>query len=360
MVTSEPVSMREAKANRAAFYAELGDEHLGALWTVLSEALTPEPRVRSVAYRWRYRDVRPRLLRAGELVSPAEAERRVLVLKNPGLDGAIAATGTLYAGIQLLLPGEVARTHHHTPSAIRFVIEGEGGYTSIDGERATMFPGDFLTTPNWMWHDHGNETDAPMMWLDGLDIPLVTALDAVFFEEYRERFGHEIQPTTRPEGDAAARWGSGLRPTFMAHEGLHSPVLNYPWNRARAALGALRDDGDSPYDGVVLEYTNPVTGGSVLPTMCAQLQLLRGGDHTASHRHVSSAVYHVAEGAGTSIVGGEALDWERGDTFVVPAWTWHEHVAEPEDAVLFSFSDRPVVEALGLERMETHPSTRQP
>jgi gentisate 1,2-dioxygenase len=241
---------------------------------------------------------------------------------------------------------------------VRFVIEGAGAFTSVEGEPATMERGDFLTTPNWTWHDHGNRSEEPMIWLDGLDIPLVTRLAAVFYEEYADTAGQEVRPTTLPDGDSSSRWGRGMLPTYQHHDGLHSPVRNYRWSEARATLAALAGDDADPFDAVMLEYTNPVTGGSVLPTMSAYLQLLRPGERTASHRHVASTVYLVAEGRGESTVGGEHVSWETGDTFAVPSWHWHEHAAVDGEAVLFSFSDRPTLAALGLDRTEPNPDPR--
>jgi gentisate 1,2-dioxygenase len=343
-----------------AFYRELPPLFTKPLWCVLTEALTPEPRVRSAPHVWRYRDLRPRLLRAGELVTAEEAERRVLMLLNPATGDRPAVTETLYAGLQLILPGEVARTHHHTPSAIRFIVEGEGGYTVVSGEKSMMHKGDFLTTPNWTWHDHGSEGDQPVIWLDGLDIPFVTNLDAIFFQEFADvSDGEQVQPVTKSLEDSQWRWGSNLRPTWQGPSATYTPVLNYRWDRCRAALHALRDDTGSPFDGIILEYINPHTGGPALPTMSAYLQLLPAGEHTRAHRHVASTVYHVAEGGGYSIIAGERFDWEAGDTFVVPAWAWHEHASASGEAVLFSFSDRPVLQAFGLEREQPHPAGHQ-
>jgi gentisate 1,2-dioxygenase len=317
--------------------------------------LTPEPHVRSQPCLWRYEDVRPRVLRAGELVTAEEAERRVLMLLNPGLEGKMAATATLYAGIQLILPGEVARTHHHTPAAIRFVIEGEGGYTAVSGEKAPMHRGDYLTTPNWAWHDHGNDGVEPVIWLDGLDLPFVTGIDAVFFEE----FGEDRQPIVRPQDDSLRRWGANLKPSWQAPPGPYSPILNYSWATSRAALHGLRESEGSPFDGIIMEYINPVNGGPTLPTMSAYLQLLRRGEHTRAHRHVASTVYHVAEGGGFSVIAGRRFAWAVGDTFVVPAWAWHEHAALDGEAVLFSFSDRPILQAFALDREEALAAGRQ-
>jgi gentisate 1,2-dioxygenase len=344
-------------AEREAFYKELEQYDMGPLWAVLGEALTAEPRVKSVPVIWKWRDVRPRVLRSGELVTAEEAERRVLMLLNPGLKGKIAATATLYAGVQLILPGEVAQAHRHTPSATRFIIEGEGGYTAVNGEKGSMSKGDYLTTPIWAWHDHGNEGSEPVLWLDGLDIPFVAGIDAVFFEEYPS----QSQPIGKPVDDSLHRWGANLRPTWEQPlgAGTYSPILNYKWASTRGALHALRDDPGSPFDGVIMEYINPYTGGPTLPTMAAYLQLLRKGEHTQAHRHTSSTVYHVAEGGGYSIVAGQRFDWEEGDTFVAPAWSWHEHASEGGEAVLFSFSDRPVMKAFGLEREEALERGRQ-
>lgn len=335
------------------FYRELSDQHLGALWNVLSNTLTREPAVRSVPQLWRWSDLRPRMLHSGELVTAAEAERRVLYLLNPGLPPEqITIVGNLYAGVQLLLPGEIARTHHHTASAIRFMIEGTAGYTTVSGERALMQRGDFLTTPIWAWHDHGNDGEDAVMWLDGLDVPFVAEQDAIFFEEYRWNHASEVQPVSRRPDDSITRWGRNLRPSYETFTGNYSPVLNYRWHDARGSLHALREDDGSPFDGIILEYSNPYSGGPVLPTMSSYLQLIRKDEHTWAHRHVASTVYHVAEGGGSSIIAGRHFDWEVGDTFVVPAWAWHEHASSPGEAVLFSFSNRPVLQAFGLEREE--------
>lgn len=341
----------ELQAARERFYHELPDVQLGALWNVLEEALTPQPKVRSVPFQWKWSDVRPRVMRAGELVTAAEAERRVLFFLNPGLPPQqLKAVGTLYAGVQLILPGEIARTHHHTPAAVRFVIEGELAYTTVNGERTVMGKGDYVTTPNWAWHDHGNESTKPMLWLDGLDLPLITELDAVFFELFSEKTGNDVQPVVRRNEDAAQRWAKNLRPTYQRHTAPYSPILNYRWDASRSALHALRADKGSPADGVILEFINPVTGGPSMPTMSAYLQLLRSGEHTTAHRHTSSTAYHVAEGAGFSVISGRRFDWTEGDTFVVPSWATHEHAATGAEAVLFSFSDRPVLEAFDLLR----------
>ena len=332
---------------RDEFYRDIQSQNVEALWNARSAIVQTEPSVQSVPFIWKWREMRPRILRAGDLVTAQEAERRVLMLINPAFESRTLRTvGCIYAGIQMVLPGEVAGSHRHTPSAQRFVIEGEGAYTTVNGERTIMSKGDYVTTPKMAWHDHGSASDKPVMWLDGLDIPFVNILDANFFED----FGEESQPVTKRADDSQYRWSRNLRPTWEAVDGENTPLLNYRWTKSRDALHHLREDVGSPYDGILMEYTNPSTGGSTIPTMSACLQLLRKGEHTKAHRHTSSTVYHVAEGAGYSIIGGQHFPWEEGDTFVVPSWVTHEHASEGGEAVLFSYSDRPVLQAFGLLR----------
>jgi len=332
------------------YYRELERYNTGALWTVLQALLPPEPRPRAVPMLWRWTEMRPLVYRAGELIGTDEAERRVVMLLNPGLPGACAVTGTLYAGLQLILPGEIARSHRHTPAALRFIVEGHGAYTAVDGEQTLMNPGDLVLTPSWTWHDHGNETDEPMVWLDGLDLPLVGYLDASFFEEYPE----ERQPLTKPVGDSLRKYAAGtLTPTYERHLGAHSPLLNYTWERTRAALVDLAaQERGSPYDGIMLEYVNPRTGGPIMPTIGASIQLLPPGFATEAHRHTSSVIYHVVEGEGYSLVGEQRFDWGPKDVFCVPSWAAHQHVntSTAAPAILFSFTDAPVLQAIGLYR----------
>jgi gentisate 1,2-dioxygenase len=315
--------------------------------------LTPTPQGKTRPYLWRYADVRPHLLRAGELVSTREAERRVLMLLNPGLEGAAAATSTLFAGMQLILPGEIARAHRHSPTAIRVIVEGHGAYTAVEGERCFMEPGDLILTPSWSWHDHGNDTDAPMIWLDGLDLPMVGALDVIFTEHAAsEQYG-----ISKPDDVSTRLYHQpGLRPASEQGRKPHSPLLNYKWTRTAAALAVLPESAATPYDDLLLEYTNPYTGGPVLPTMGCTAQVLRPGMQTQAHRHASSSVYLVLKGQGYSIIAGQRFDWEPGDVFAVPSWACHEHAnpSATEAAALFAFTDAPVMQALGLYREEAY------
>ena len=333
-------------ASRADFYNRMSPSNLTPLWEVLHGLVTPTPASSCQAAVWHYDALRPFIMEAGEIITAREAERRVLILENPGLRGQSRITTSLYAGWQLILPGEVAPAHRHTQSALRFVVEGEGAYTAVDGEKTLMREGDFVITPTWTWHDHGNDSDAPMVWLDGLDIPIVGMLDASF----AEILPSDEQPLTRPVGDALARYGSGLLPEGYESTSPVSPVFNYPYARTRDALETLRrhDEWD-PCHGLKMRYVNPVTGDFAMPTIATFMQLLPKGFETAAYRSSDAMVFSVVEGSGETRVGDETFKWSKRDTFVIPSWTSHTH-HPAEDAVLFSFSDRAVQTKLGIWR----------
>ena len=336
-------------SDRQAFYREIAPHHLAPLWERPPGMRVRDPVSPAVPCHWSYDDiVRPLLHRAGDLITASEAERRVLILENPGLKGQRRITGPLFAGLQLILPGEVAPTHRHTPTALRFIIEGHGAYTTVEGERVLMEPGDFILTPSWTWHDHGNESDAPMVWLDGLDTPLVRMLDANFADPLRDA----ARNVARPTGDNLARFGANMMPVDWQPATRSSPVINYPYTRTREALTTMSRHGDpDACHGYKLRYINPATGGSPVPTIGAFLALLPAGFDSMPYRSTDGTVYSVVEGAGETIVGDIVLRWKARDIFVVPSWRVHQHRAASE-AVLFSFSDRPVQDVLGLWREE--------
>lgn len=328
------------------FYTRLPAKNMAPLWKVLSSLITPYPQSRCLPVIWKYEQVRALVMESGSLITAKQAERRVLILENPGMSGESKITETLYAGLQLILPGEIAPAHRHTQSALRFIVEGSGAFTAVDGEKTIMHEGDFVITPSWTWHDHGNESDTPMVWLDGLDIPLVSMLDASFFEKYAD----EAFPQSRPPGDALARYGSGLLPMNFNEVSSTSPVFNYPYERTRASLDTMRNTEEwDVYHGLKSRYVNPVTGGHAMPTMATFMQLLPKGFTTEAYRSTDATVFSVVEGSGRTKVGDTTFDWGKRDTFVVPSWMEVRHSAD-EDAYLFSFSDRPVQEKLGLWR----------
>jgi len=312
------------------FYAELERRRLVALWRVVRGLMPSQPQSRFVPHLWRWKDLQALATSAAELVVvDRAAERRVLGLENPGVPGNCAATPTLWAAVQILLPGEVAPAHRHSQGAVRFILQGEGAYTTVEGEKHVMRRGDLVLTPPWLWHDHGNVGQEPTIWFDGLDIPLVAMLDASFFEQFHEQ--------AQPAGDAPHhRW-------------------SYPWTETEPALMRLGEGDASPFDDLALHYVN-ASGGPVLPTLGCWVQRLRPGVHTRAHRHVSSAVYVVFEGSGFIVLNGERFSWGPGDMFAVPPWTWHEHAnaSSEREAILFSIQDTPVLRALGLYREEAY------
>src|SRR6185437_13286475 len=324
---------------RRDFYARGGTQHLAPLWEVLHDLITAEPSSTAKAHLWRYDALRPLLLEACGLITAREAERRVLVLENPAYPGESKITRSLFSGLQIILPGEIAPPHRHVQAALRFVIEGEGAYTAVDGERTTMRPGDFVITPSWTWHDHGNTGSGPVVWLDGLDIHMVKLFEASFREGSASE---EAMAPTRPEGDSLARYGNNLLPVDSDYDRPTSPVFSYPDARSREALDGMRRSGRlSPWHGLKLKYSNPLTGDHAMPTIATFIQLLPRGFRTAPYRSTSSTVFVCVEGSGATRIGEESFAWGPRDIFVVPSWTRHVH--EPaEDAVLFSFSDQGV------------------
>lgn len=325
-------------------YAVLPDRNYEPLWRIKG-ALTPTPATQMVPFLWRYEEAKRLILDAGDLISAEDAERRVLAFKNPGTSPHEIArtTDTLWAAIQLVLPGEVAPPHRHSATALRFIVEGEGAYTVVDGRRCDMDAGDFLLTPNWSWHEHGHAGSGPMIWLDGLDLPMVNTLKLIFTEHSGAPDAGEL-----PEAAPLLRSG-GLQPSWV--DAPEATTLAWKLRDVEQALEELRGEAGSPHDDLILEYRDPRTGGPVLTTLSASMQLLRPGTETASHRHTSSAVYHVVRGTGWSQIGDQRLEWGPGDTFALPYWFEHHH-GNPtsEDALLFSFSDEPAIRALGLYR----------
>ncbi|TNE40571.1 MAG: gentisate 1,2-dioxygenase [Alphaproteobacteria bacterium] len=338
----------EVTSARAEFYGRIDQDHLTPLWDVMKDIITPEPKSGCRAHLWQYDRLRPFLMEAGELITAREAERRVLILENPGLRGQSRITTSLYAGLQLVLPGEVAPAHRHSQTALRFVLEGEDAHTTVEGEKTLMRPGDFVITPPMAWHDHGNGSDKPMVWLDGLDIPMLSFFDASFAEPYTA----EEQPVGRNTGDSLARYGANMLPVDFEATGQASPIFNYPYARSREALHRMaRQEEWDPCHGLKLRYTNPRDGGFAMPTMATFLQLLPKGFESAPYRATDATVFTVVEGFGRSEIDGEWFTWGPKDIFIAPSWKWVRHQAG-EDAVIFSFSDRAAQQKLGFWREE--------
>lgn len=298
-------------------------------------------------FLWKWQHLYEGITKTSELVPMETAERRRFGLANPGLDGDVSKT--MYAGLQCVMPGEVARAHRHTPAAIRFVVKGAPGVvTVVNGEPFPMLEGDLITTPYWTWHDHRNESNQPAIWIDGLDVRL-----AILSRTLGEESPSREQPIERPVG-YSARTLSHARPAWVESE-QQPPPFRYSWEDTYATLMALkaRETEGDPYDGILLNYRHPLTGGPTLPTLACGIQLLTGRQQTLSHRHMSSTVYHAFRGTGVTVVDGERLEWSQGDMFVVPAWSWHQHENRADqDAILFSMSDQPAWAALGVYQEE--------
>jgi gentisate 1,2-dioxygenase len=343
----QPGAKHNIRAARQAYYDRAAKFHMAPLWEVLRDLVTPEPKTQCQPALWKFADVKSLILEAGDVISTEEAERRVLVLENPGMPGKSRVTNSLFAGIQLILPGEIADVHRHVASAIRFVLEGEGAYTAVEAEKSMMKHGDFIITANWAPHDHGNPGKEPVMWLDVLDMPTINFFETSFAEHFEEK----MQKTNHEDGDSFARYASGVLPDGMPAVRNRTPVINYPYAKMRPVLERLKKTRDvDKRHGARVHYANPINGGPVLPTMGAHLALLPKGFKGEPYRSTDGTVFAVAEGKGTTVIDGKPFDWSVNDVFVVPPWKQYAHQIGGEDAVLFSISDQPAQEALGIWR----------
>jgi gentisate 1,2-dioxygenase len=337
-----------------ALHRRLAENSLGGHWQPRERARKLEP------FLWPWSVIYSCLMESGEVIQLGHigdaANRRTVQLVNPALTAQKSTSRTLQMSIQLVKPGERAECHRHTAAALRFVVEGDGtGYTTVEGEEMLMEPGDLVLTPNWTWHDHYNPGKNSIVWLDVLDVHLTTHLDATFHENYGEG---PAQPVVKPEGYCRQRLGT-VRPR-TANVGGQALPYTYKWRDTLAALKEVAAAGQKdPYDGVLLEYANPLTGGPTMPTIGCWVQWLPPGETTKPHRHTSSTIYHVVQGEGVTTVGekkgvGDDLTWGPKDCFFVPSWKWHQfrNRSKKEPAIIFSVTDRPVLESLGLFREE--------
>jgi len=336
-----------SQEKRQEFYGRAEGVNLSPLWEVLATIAPPKPTTAAAPALWRYSDVRPFLFEASSLITAEEAERRVMILENPGLNKANRITDSLYAGLQLVMPGEVAPSHRHTANALRFIVEGNGAHTTVDGEKTIVHPGDFVITPGWTWHEHANDSEEPVVWIDGLDIHIVNFLNSGFFEPHSPN----MQLEELPEGYSYRAYGHNLRP--IGHEPVrvgNSPIFNYPYRISRDILHSMQRDGaPDKCHGFKMKYINPDNGDWAIPSIAACIQLLPAGFSTEPYRSTDGTVFSVVEGRGHSLIGSQRFDWSEKDIFVVPNWVEVRHFSD-SDAVLFSYSDRAVQEKLGLWR----------
>ncbi len=332
----------EVRAGANEFHTAIKEAHVVALWEMFGGAGAPQPQPEP-AFHWPWRVLDPLMDRAVGETGMDVAERRVLSLANPahGRDDYYRATTNLTAGLQILMPGERARPHRHSMDALRFVVEGAGAATIVDGKRCEMERGDLILTPAWTWHEHVHDGESRVIWLDSLDMPLVQDLDATFFEP-----GPATNFPKLPEDSAFT--APGLVPAVSLTTP-YSPLFRYPWSQARDALVATptAEDGSR-----LLRYVNPATGGPVLSRLDCYLLGLSRGKPTQRHRSTSNAVCFVVEGAGKSTVGDVTIEWETNDIFTLPHWSWISHTASSNTATIFQSTDRDAMRRLELLREE--------
>lgn len=336
-------------AQLANLYAQMSDADLQPLWR-LHGLLTPEPVVQTRPHVWHADTLHRLAALSGRLVGiDRGGDRRVLACANPGLGGAPFASSTLWAAVQYLGPGEVAPAHRHSPAALRFVVAGEGVWTLVDGDPLHMARGDLLLTPSMTFHEHHNPGQEPMMWMDVLDLPIVAALDAVFYEDGpSEDVDTRTDLTSRSEHFYGA--GSGLLPVTRVAcptPARHSPLLAYRWAQTERALEyQLTATGAQE---ATIRYSDPTTGRDVMPTMRCEMTRLRAGAPPVTCRQTGSRVATVLNGSGSASIGDEQFALDPGDIFVIPSWTGYALRADAE-LDIFSTSDAPVLEALGIYR----------
>jgi gentisate 1,2-dioxygenase len=339
----------------------LAERHLGGQWRAdeLLQRAKDGPKPMGSPFIWKWQLIYDSLIEACDIITEQSTQRRQIGFRNPGLVNRTGATHTIAAGLQMVLPGEVAHAHRHSIGALRFGIEGQTTlYTVVDGEALPLLPNDLVLTPNWGWHDHHNDGEGVGIWLDVLDIPLTAgALNQTFYEE----LGEHLQPQHEHSGHYVSERARLVRPAWE-----RPPVQNFPfryaWTEIEPLLRSYARVEGSPYDGTLLEYVNPVTGGPTLPTLSCAIQRLAPGFETKAHRHTSSALYFVVGGDGETVVDKTALEWSTRDSFVVPNWAWHHHRnrSQTEEALLFTVTDRPVLEVLGLYREDPVDSRHGP
>ena len=358
MTAHTPDAPHADDAALETLYADMQRRHLLPLWTLEADLMPLTPRPKTQAYLWRYAELYDIAERSGRLV-PVErgGDRRAIALSNPGLGSKPFATPTLWAAIQWLNGREVAPAHRHTSQAVRFIIDGAGSYSTVEGDKVMLERGDFVLTPQWLWHDHGSDSDERAVWMDGLDIPLTSYLDASFFEAHPDA----QQTVSAHLNGSVLKYGVGnLRPAWEERRTQHPPMFTYKWAETLRALENLAQVDASPFDDVIMEYINPQTGGPVMHSFTCHIQMLRPGVHTRAHRQVCSSVYHCFEGQGRVIIDGTEFAFKQGDFFVIPTWAAHEfHNAGDERAILFSMHDSPLVKAMYKYREEALPGGHQ-
>lgn len=340
----------ENTAERTAFNSEVGEFSLAPLWDQYHGLLTPEPEVKSVPHIWRFAQMRGLLHKACDLLTAKEAERRVLMLENPSYQGDAQITETLFSGLQAILPGEVAPAHRHSPNALRLVLDGDGAYTSVNGEKTFMHYGDYIITPTMCWHDHGNEGTGPVIWQDILDMPFVRNMGTIFHDSYPE----DVFPKGPPEGDSLKRFGNNMVPVGLEPDGMNSPIFHYPFERSRETMESLALTTElDPYFGLKMEFIDPTTGQSAMSSISTFLQRMPKGFKSERYQTTEGQIFTCIEGGGRVIIEGrngtETIEFTPKDIFVVPSWYPYQLEVD-DDSYLFVGTDKIIQEKFGLFR----------
>ena len=339
-----------------AYRQDLTRQNLVPLWPSLRGVMpagTPRPHTRATC--WSYSAIKPLLLQAGELTPIEKAERRVLVLANPGHGlEKMQASPAIYLGMQLLLPGEWAPSHRHTPNAVRMVVEGTGAWTTVEGEKCIMERGDLILTPTGLWHEHGHDGDAPVVWLDVLDLPLVYYLEASYHVNGARVKGGEAAPET-----AKSHAGVAPSPAF-ARRNKPYPLLRYPWRDVRVALETM---AHTQVESVQITYINPETGADAQNILGYYALMLRPGQKLSLPVRSTAAVFHVIEGAVEVEIGvgtvantsAKCFDLHEADTCCAPGYTPVRLANRETDrpSFLFMADEAPLQRKLGIYEVRT-------
>lgn len=339
-----------ANAPQKTPWFDHGEEQAGGIPPEALEARSPPPLHRAVPHLWRWSDIEPYLHRIAEIAPLEFTERQQFLLVNPGLGGALKVSSSIRVAVSIYKPGDRAPVHVHTPNASRTILSAKGGYTTIEGEKCLAARGDLILTPNGTWHGHGNDGAEPVIWMDVLDWPLLEYLDCIWIRQDQEGGGDN---RAAPDAGYSRRlYGAGgMVPRFVPHQrGMAAggtPMFHFDGGNTRRMLDGLAGEDGSPYDGIIVEFTNPVTGGPVFPTLSYRAQLLRPGEETLEYRHTASTLYTVIGGEGFTVAGGRRMEWRENDIFIVPNHMWRRHGNPSGDAVLYSVTDAPLLRAIG-------------
>ncbi|WP_181350461.1 cupin domain-containing protein [Thalassobacillus sp. CUG 92003] len=346
------------KEHLKSLHKQMEKENLGPLWASIHDLNTIEPKSKPIPYLWKKDLIRKYLDKSERLLTVGDgADRRAVFLINPGMKdlepvGWGGATQTLFAAVQAVKPGEIAPAHRHTTTALRYIINGEGARGRVNGEQITFEPGDFLTTPTWTWHDHTNVGDEEVWWMDCLDVPFTKFLGTCFTEFYDEM----QQELYVPDDYSSTRYQGGMIRPVNDRDPKIAPLGRYKWELTKTGLDGLSMHDPDPIDGHAVEYINPSTGKDANDRIGARMQKLPTNFKGIAHRHVHSTIYHVVSGRGYTVMNGVRFDWKKGDFFVAPSWTWHEHVntSDEEESFLFSTNDLPIMESFNFEVKEDY------